>query len=43
MRNINNAPQFTDIDTNNDGNIDKEEFTSHQSNNRGKRAKGRYQ
>jgi Ca2+-binding EF-hand superfamily protein len=34
MRNAGNAPMFSDIDTNNDGNIDVTEFQTHQSANR---------
>ncbi len=34
MKNIGNQPLFSDIDTNNDGNISKEEFQSHQTNHR---------
>ncbi|MGE4444971.1 MAG: EF-hand domain-containing protein, partial [Candidatus Altimarinota bacterium] len=30
MRNIGNQPMFSEIDTNNDGNITKEEFLNHQ-------------
>jgi len=30
MRNVANAPQFNDIDTDNDGNIDKGEYAKHQ-------------
>ena len=29
MKNIGNQPAFSDIDTNNDGNISKEEFLAH--------------
>ncbi|MFT5835735.1 MAG: Tfp pilus assembly protein PilV [Sulfurimonas sp.] len=41
MRNANNAPQFSDIDTNNDANIDKQELQTHQANSRSKRGQGR--
>ena len=30
MKNVGNQPPFSDIDTNNDGNISKEEFLNHQ-------------
>ena len=44
MRNVANAPQFSDIDTNSDGNIDKDEFQTHQikqqAKNRGNKSRG---
>ena len=30
MKNVGNQPPFSDIDTNNDGNISKEEFLNYQ-------------
>lgn len=30
MKNIGNQPSFSEIDTNKDGNISKEEFSAHQ-------------
>ena len=40
MRNAGNAPGYSDIDANGDGNIDKEEFQSHQAKNRQNRGRG---
>ena len=40
MRNADNAPKFGDIDTNKDGNIDSQEFKTHQENRRGGQGMG---
>jgi len=40
MRNTDDAPKFTDIDANRDGNIDNQEFKTHQANRRGGRGQG---
>ncbi|MEA2090794.1 MAG: EF-hand domain-containing protein [Campylobacterota bacterium] len=39
MRNVGNAPHFSDIDTNSDGNIDKKEFQTHQAKNRANKSR----
>ncbi|MCD4667968.1 MAG: EF-hand domain-containing protein [Sulfurimonas sp.] len=41
MRNVANAPQFSDIDTNSDGNIDKDEFQTHQVKQQAKNRKNK--